>query len=159
MVEKSYSLCADSDNIRIPRSPNLWGKDINLPLMSEQFFPPVITGKKFVLMTLSNYLSLNFDVQYSPHEVYSFMLESSNESRVRCLRFIPRYLTQHTQLFYPLAYFLLIVFCLNVSDRVTVPRWCWPSAVIFMFVPLKADLDFCITLSLIINHDLLPSLT
>ena len=48
---------------------------------------------------------LIFDVRYRPHEGYRFMFEYFDETRVRCLRFTPRYFTQHTQLFYPLVYF------------------------------------------------------
>ena len=57
MVENSYSFCADSENIGIPRPPNLGGRDIDLLSVSEQFIPPVIAGMNSVLMTSSNYLS------------------------------------------------------------------------------------------------------
>ena len=57
MVENSYSFCADYENMGIPRSPNLGGRDINFLLMSEQFIPPVIAGMNSVLTTSTNCLS------------------------------------------------------------------------------------------------------
>ena len=57
MVENSYSFCADSENIRIPRPPNLGGRDIDLFSVSEQFIPPVVAGMNSVLITSSNCLS------------------------------------------------------------------------------------------------------
>ena len=57
MVENSYSSFAESENIGIPRPPNLGGRNINLLSVSEQFIPPVIAGMNSVLMTSSNCLS------------------------------------------------------------------------------------------------------
>ena len=57
MVENSYSFCADSENIGIPRPLNLGGRDINLLSLSKQFIPPVIAGMNSVFMASSNCLS------------------------------------------------------------------------------------------------------
>ena len=57
MIENSYSFYAGSENIGIPRPPNLGGRDINLLAVSEQFIPLVIAGMSSVLMTSSNCLS------------------------------------------------------------------------------------------------------
>ena len=57
MVENWSSFCAASENIGIPRPPNLGGRDINLLSMSEQFIRTVIAGKNSVFMTSSNSMS------------------------------------------------------------------------------------------------------
>ena len=57
MVQNSYSFCADTENIGIPRPPDVGGRDINLLSVSEQFIPPVIAGMNSVLMTSTNCLS------------------------------------------------------------------------------------------------------
>ena len=57
MIENLYSFCADSQNVGIPRPPNLGGRDINLLSVSEHFIPPGIAGMNAVLMTSSNCLS------------------------------------------------------------------------------------------------------
>ena len=57
MVKNSYFFCAGSENIEIPRSPNLGRRDINLFSESEHFTSPVIAGKNSVLITSPNCVS------------------------------------------------------------------------------------------------------
>ena len=73
MIENSYSFWADSENIGIPRPPNLEGRDINLLSMSEKVIPPVIAGMNSVLMASSNWLSwvLMFDIVLTNISVYA----------------------------------------------------------------------------------------
>ena len=156
MVENSCSCCGDSENIGIPRPPNLWGRDINLLLMSEQFIPPVIAGMNSVLKTSSNCLSW-FLMFGCPHEIYRFMFESFDETRSRRLRFIPRYFTQHTQLFYPLIYFFLNIFLPECFRPNNCTKMSLTLIVIFILVSLKTDWGFCTTFFFTINHDSLLS--
>ena len=89
--ENSYSFYAGSENIGIPRPPNLGRRDINLLSMSEQFMPPVIAGKYSVLIISSNFFEFVLYVWCRPNEVYRFMFQSFDETRVRCVRFTPRF--------------------------------------------------------------------
>ena len=59
--------------------------------MSEQFMPPVIAGKYSVLIISSNFFEFVLYVWYRPNEVYRFMFQSFDETRVCCVRFTPRY--------------------------------------------------------------------
>ena len=55
MVGNSYSFFAGSENIGIPRPPNLGGREINLLSILEQFIPPATAG---------NYCNLKFGKLY-----------------------------------------------------------------------------------------------
>ena len=130
MVENSYSFCVGSENIGIPRPPNLGGRDINLLSVSDQFIPPVTAGINSVLITSSNCLSwvLMFGIvlmkyigwclnplmkpEYAAWGSHRAILHSTHNSFIHWSIFSWTY------------------FCLNVFDRSTASRCQWPSAVI-----------------------------
>ena len=157
MVENSYSFCADSENIWIPRSPNLGGRDINLLSMLEQFTRPAIAVMNSVLMTSSNCLSwfLMFGIvimKYiglclNPLMKPGYAVSGSQHAILHNTR----------NSFIHLSIFSWNYFYFNISDLITAQRCRWPSVVIYMFASLKTDWTFCTTFSFRINHDLLLS--
>ena len=104
MIENSYSFCADSENIGIFRTPDQGGRNVKSSFNVRTIYPSCYCWNKFLLFELV------FNVRYRLHEVYRFTFESFDETKVRCLRFIQRYFTQHAILLSIGLFFLQHIF-------------------------------------------------
>lgn len=98
---------ADSENIGISRTSDHRRRNVKSSFNVRTIYPSCYCWNEFLLFELV------FDVRYRPYEVYRFTFESFDETKVRCLRFIQRYFTQHTRFFYLLVYFFSNVFLLE----------------------------------------------
>ena len=119
MVKNLYSFCADSENIGIPRPPNLGGRNSNLLSVLEQFIPTVIAGMNSVLMTSSNCLSwfLMFGIVVMKYISLYLNPLMKPEYAARGSHHAILHNTRN-------SFILLSYFCLNVSDPLTAPRFC-----------------------------------
>ena len=155
MVEKSYSLCADSENIWIPRSPNLGGRDINLLSMLEQFTRPVIAVMNSVLMTSSNCLSWFLMLGIVIMKYIGLCLNPLMKPGYAVWGSQHATLHNTRNLFIHWFIFSRNYFYFNISDLITAQRCRWPSVVIYMFASLKTDWTFCTTFFFRMNDHLL----